>query len=85
MAKVDLGVEGACADWAKPVDRPIITHAWSVSDSRTDAIHAPADRPNQAAPPNDARLILAADSTFLKMRATQAVSAGARFVMVFFP
>lgn len=85
MLAVDLGAEGACTHWAKPVDRPHHHTCWSVSDSHTDTNHAPADRSNQAAPPNDARLPLASESTFLKMRAMQAVSAGARSIMGFCP
>ena len=44
---VDLAVEGACTDWAKPVDRPHHHTCWSVSDSHTDPIHAAADRPTR--------------------------------------
>lgn len=82
---VDLAVEGACTDWVKPVDRPHHHTCWSVSDLNTDTNHASTDRSNQAAPPNDARLLLASQSTFLKMRAIQAVSAGARSIMGFLP
>ena len=85
MLVVDPAVERACTDWAKPVDRPHHFTCWSVSDSDTDANHASADRSNQAAPPNDARLLLASESTFLKMGARQAVAAGARSIMGFCP
>jgi len=81
MLVVDLAVERACTDWAKPVDRPHHHTCWSVSDLNTDTNHASVDHSNQAAPPNDARLLLGSESTFLKMRAMQAVSAGARSIM----
>jgi hypothetical protein len=48
MLAVDLAVEGACTDWAKPVDRPHHHTCWSVSDLNTDTNHASADRSNQA-------------------------------------
>lgn len=78
MLVVDLAVEQACTDWAKPVDRPYHLTYWSVSDLNTDTNHASADRSNQAAPPNDARLLPASESTFRKMQAMQAMSARAR-------
>lgn len=92
VAKVDLGAVGdggACADWAKPVgQRPINPHAGVFQTlTRTPSMHpriAPTG-PTRLAPPNDARLLLGSESTFLKMQAMQAVSAGARSFMGGYP
>ena len=77
-----FSVEEVCAtNWAKPIPLTgsIITHDGVFQTHGRHPCTRGSSEPG--CPLNDARLLLASDSTFLKVRTMQVVSAGARSIM----